>query len=784
MKVSSVFGCLSLAALCSAGPILSNTVIEQSEPTTGLRAIIIDGDIPRYTPIPLTSVDITSRLVNFVAEVQVTQTYKNVEENPIECEYMFPIEEGAAVTNFKVDLEGKSIVSKVQLNEKAEQEYNDAKSEGRTGFLVEEVRPDILQIKVGHLSPGATCTISLTYIMEADLDDGKVRLTIPTTISPKYVPKHDNTTVADKIKSIEYTPSSPAPMTFAVKALMKTKIEEVTSPSHQILTTDIGKKENNLYLANVQLNSSTTDLNKDIIVLVKSESANAPVVLHEENEESNVLMLSMVPDLLLEEDPKVDIVFLIDCSGSMAGSSIKLAKDALNILIRSLPTSVYFNIVRFGNSYESVFNSSVPYTDYNVGYANGKIEKMDADLGGTEILEPLKNLLQEETALPRRVFVLTDGSVSNSDEVLEVTRKYKNNKKVFALGIGSAADRYLVKGLARAGDGTSEFTVEGEIIAPKVIKQLKHSLQPNLNNININWGAKLDDTNSYQAPSMIPPLYRGSRTQVFKLLDKSISVPSKVKISANFQKNPFEIETYQEEIPVDVSSLRGNLLHQMFARKMIQDLEEQQVEDNAEIEERVTKLALKYQLMSKYTSFVAVDTEENKSSLALKSRNIPNQIPSGFHGLVHQSAYHPYAYAYAPASVMFKSSNSNSFSAPNINYAYDSYDYYDSEESFIGGDTSSPIDEVIDLISLQTTQGYFTKSEKIFKILELAKEDVEKIAGDADEETFYTLLVITALEQRFKDLKSSWELVGEKAERYLQKQQIPTDLKQKIVSLL
>ena len=129
----------------------------------------------------------------------------------------------------------------VQPNKVAEKEYNDAKDEGRTGFLVQEVRPDVLQIKVGHLSPGATCTISLTYIVEADLDDGQVRLTIPTTISPKYVPKRDNSTAADKIKSIDYSASSPAPLTFSVKALMKTKIEEVTSPSHQISITKTGK---------------------------------------------------------------------------------------------------------------------------------------------------------------------------------------------------------------------------------------------------------------------------------------------------------------------------------------------------------------------------------------------------------------------------------------------------------------------------------------------------------------------------------------------------------------
>merc|ERR1712168_1499682 len=107
-----------------------------------------------------------------------------------------------------------------------------------------------------------------------------------------------------------------------------------------------------------------------------------------------------------------------------------------------------------------------------------------------------------------------------------------------------------------------------------------------------------------------------------------------------------------------------------------------------------------------------------------------------------------------------------------------SYDY-DSQSLFINSvstSTQTPqIDQVIDLISLQNTQGYFTKSNKIFEILELAEEDVEDMQGDTEDNTFYTLLVVTALEERFKDLKSSWELVGEKAEKYLKKQQVPTD---------
>jgi len=824
--------------------------------TTGLKTIVEiervspdeDGNDVKYIPVPLKSVDIKSRLINFVAEVNIVQTYENVEQNPIECVYMFPIEEGAAVINFKAELEGRTLKSQVKPKDEAKKQYDDAVSAGKTGFLVETVKPDILQIKVGHLSPGANCTISLTYIMETALDEGNVRLTIPTTIAPKYVPFTDNTPEAERIKSIKHDFSSPAPMTFSVEALMKTKIEEVTSPSHNITTGDIEDNiigKNGLYTAKRELTTSTTDLDRDIIILVNCESADTSMVLREKSGDSNILMVSMVPSLPVDINKKLDIVFLVDCSGSMMGSSIKLARDALKILMHSLPSYVHFNIVRFGSTFKPLFTKSRPYNDDNLSRANELIESMEADLLGTEILPPLKKILEEETDFPRRVFVLTDGSVSNQREILKLTKKHSTDKKVFSLGIGSSADRNLVKGLARAGDGTFEFTVQGEMIAPKVIKQLKHCLQPNLNNIAIDWGSNMDDNDISQAPSTIPQLYDGHRIQIFKVLEEGVQVPNVIKITAN---KHFEKDAYEEEIPVEESILEGDLLHKMFARKKIQELEE-----NKHSKKKVTDLAVKYQVMSKYTSIIAVDTEENEFSLMMQSRTIPNQSPYGF---PRSRSKLPYYYDTSDDSYedsydsghSFIASNSGSSIASNSVSSNSNYDYDDYDSLSLGhaasnsinrmvyiphnsrsrsrsrnkqhwsgrrgsssnsrssygpfgsgrkgssrsrsgtGSSSNPpqskVDQVVDLISLQTTEGLFSNSKKIYEILNIQEADANIISKDIDENIFNTLLVLTALEERFKDLHSSWDLVGRKGKEYLKKQNVPSLLRQKIVALL
>jgi len=99
-------------------------------------------------------------------------------------------------------------------------------------------------------------------------------------------------------------------------------------------------------------------------------------------------------------------------------------------------------------------------------------------------------------------------------------------------------------------------------------------------------------------------------------------------------------------------------------------------------------------------------------------------------------------------------------------------------------DATSSIDKVINLISLQTTEGSFSKNGKIIKLLELTESEVDEVAADTDDKVVYTLLVLTALKLRFKEFESSWELVGSKAEQYLKKHNPPAELNDKIINLL
>ena len=313
------------------------------------------------------------KVVNFCCEVTVSQTYTNCESNPIECIYNFPVEEAAAVVDFTAELDGRTINTKVQEKSAARQEYREAMDNRQTAVIMEETKQDIFEVKVGHLSSGASCEIKIVYIMELPVESGMTKLTIPTTVAPRYVPISDGSPEALKISSIKHDFNSPVTMTLALDVMMQNEIVSVKSPSHKI---EITNKNNvgEYFVTCAKFDGDTTQMDRDLIVFVKSEDSHKPRVMVEKDEEdSHVAMLTFVPDFKLAEH-KVEAIFLVDCSGSMSGSSMYLAKEALLVFIHSLPVSSYFNVILFGSNYKSLFPESRIYNAHTFQDAKTSIQ--------------------------------------------------------------------------------------------------------------------------------------------------------------------------------------------------------------------------------------------------------------------------------------------------------------------------------------------------------------------------------------------------------------------------
>jgi len=715
---------------------------------------------PEYVPVPLTSVNIRAKVVNFITEVEVTQEYQNKEKNPIEVIYFFPVEEAAAVTACSAQLEGRNIDSKIQEKEKAQKLYDEAIKEKKTAFLLNETKGDIFQLKIGNLSPGAGCKVTITYLMELPVEDGKTRLTIPTTIAPKYVPSADGSEIAKKIASIEYDFSSPAPLHFCLEIAMTTKISSVTSPSHQISTEMIDGSGS--YEAVTKFGGTTTDMDRDIIVLIDSDEPNQPKVILEKGDDGSIAgLLSMVPKFELKKQPS-DVIFLIDCSGSMGGQSMQLAKQALQLFIHSLPVDSFFNIFCFGSQYTQLFPQSKAFTDETLESAKQLLNGLDANLGGTEIYQPLKAIFTSKNLVgkPRQVFVITDGQVSNSDQCIQLVEEHSQHNRVFTVGIGASADRHLVKGMARVGKGVPSFTTYGENIAGKVLKQLKQSLQPCVHDVQVNWteveGAAVE---SSQAPLRAPPVYDGTRMLLYKLWSNDGGVGEKVTITAKTPEGNLSLDV---KIGKD-SFIEGQMIHKMFARKMIQELEENfEKKDPEEVKSIITELGLKYSLGTKYTAFVAVDDKTNVES-GMKTRQVKNQAAYGF-GYGQLESLQADSYNMSSMGRDFKvMSMSKKFRKRN-----------ECEQTKSMGSSNIPksnIDKIVALTSLQTAAGWFKSDDIIEKIIgdnfEVFRKQSE--GKKIDAKVWLTALIISYIEKSFPEEKDTWELIVEKARDWLGK---------------
>ena len=800
-------------------------------------------------PVPLTKVHVDVRVVNFIAEVKLTQEYVNRESEPIEATYLFPVEEESAVVEFEALVDDREIKTVVKGKEEARQDYREALANKRTALLLEETKSDVFEIKVGQLKPSSKAKVVIKYISELPVEEEAVRLTVPMTIAPRYTPPSDSSEGAKALAGMKYTLDSPAPLVITTDVWSKNSIKTLKSPSHSVITED-SRKEGEMYATKSTLSGTTSEMNKDFILMIESENIHDPVVYFEKSSklDAHAAMVSLVPQFKLKEQ-KVDLIFLVDRSGSMGWGggkgSIELAKEALLLFLHSLPPDCFFNVYSFGSRFDSLFPLSSRYTDDTLHEAKAHVSSMSANYGGTEIYHPLEAILKQPapSGYLRQVFVLTDGAVSNDEQVIKLVQRNRERTRLFSLGLGASASRHLVKGIARAGNGTSVFSNEGEDLRPKVMGLLKNSLQPAISNVKVEWkdvkGTIIYDSMEEKetetkktllgymkqkmktqlsitgpAPSKLPPVYDGQRLLAFCLFSDKEN-PVGVQVTAESPDGPL---TVYLDI-TDGDFIEGEFVHQLGARKRIQDLEEgseSEAHTGAELKGAIVRLGTKYNLASRHTSFVGVDPKDCSRQYygVMAKRLVPNQMPQNFGGMAfgggggadrHRRALGSCGMAKAMSykscgasrspKKKGKSKGSRGPAAPNMpqmlimqQMAMASNDVDDDgvdEERMMrssemarnkGGnlmtDTEkSTEDSWMELVGLQSANGAFKWGSVLERMLNKGRKDAVVAKGAAlgcdNESAWITALALKILEKKFAAEREMWELVASKAMKFL-----------------
>ena len=778
-------------------------------------------------PVPLRKVHLNVKIVDFVAEVSIAQDYVNAESNPIEVQYSYPVEESAAIIGFEATIDGTEIEAIVKDKQEAKAEYDQAMRQGNSAILLDETAPDIFSMKLGQLKPGAGAQVKLTYIMELPVEDKYMRLTVPTTIAPRYIPPTDNSEAAQEIAKLTYNSNeTKTPLIINIDTYLKSKIKNIISPSHD-LKTEMKTQVNGQFHATSTLNGFTDVMDRDLVVLVDGEDQGTPVVLVEEMEDSVAAMVSLIPSFQLDEQ-KTELIFLVDRSGSMGGwdleSSIEQAKKSLQLFLHSMPSDCYFNIWSFGSNFSSLFPTSRKYDDDSLAQAKSHVLSMKANYGGTEVFAPLKSIFEQKVIkdYAKQIFLLTDGAVSNDQQVINLVKE-NSNSRVFTLGLGASASRHLVKGVARAGNGSSIFATLKEDLRPKVLTLLKNALMPSLTNVQVLWNneqsGKEEKEEIQQKRTLlgfnkpikpkkktenggdkIGVLFDGSRMLHFKTFEKGFKL-SKVTITAQAPDGPLSIE-----VPInDTCHLQaGKFLHQMATRRKIQDMEDDGLIH--ESKDEIKTLALKYGIASKFTSFIGVDKNTRKPLLepAMQTRHVSQEVPRGFGSfggcappapmmMMCQSSALPPAPLRSSLRRMRKRSRSRSRDRCHKVFDNDPEDYEEESEndmsftlfdstdsrSMSRSRSASPQPKSKDpleaLIDLQLANGSFKYGSGLgFSEEELKKSCPESISN----EVWITAIVIGILAKKFAKDKDLWELVANKAKNFVKTNLVKMDYDQ------
>ncbi|KAH7130346.1 von Willebrand factor type A domain-containing protein [Dendryphion nanum] len=448
------------------------------------------------TYLPQVELQSHSTILSTAARTVLTQTFLNRSETSgiKEARYTFPLYDGVSVVGFTCRIGDRTIVGEVKEREKARTVFNEAVAQGQSAGLLEQLpdAADVFTTTIGNIPPCARVVIKITYLGELkhDMEVDGIRFTIPNVISPRYGKYPGSLMESAAVDAIDGTIS----ITVDAEMAEGSFIQQIISPSHPIAvsmgtTTFAPNAEPSLMKASASLSLGTAQLHTDFVLQIVAKDTGIPKAVLESHPtipNHRALMATLVPKFSLPAD-KPEVVFVCDRSGSMAGSGIKLASQALKVFLKSLPIGVKFNICSFGSTFSFLWPRSVTYSQQTLDEATRHVSAFDANYGGTDMLPAMKaTVVQRYNDLPLEIMLLTDGEIWDQQQLFnylneEITEK-KAPIRVFTLGVGSGVSTSLIEGVARAGDGFAQTVADGEKMDTKVVRMLKGALSPHIKN--------------------------------------------------------------------------------------------------------------------------------------------------------------------------------------------------------------------------------------------------------------------------------------------------------------
>jgi len=576
--------------------------------------------------LPLKSTSVEATIAGVIADVRVTQVYTNTGTVPIEAVYMFPGSTRAAVHGLTMTIGDRVLEAKIKKREEARRTYEAAKAEGKTTSLLEQQRPNVFQMNVANILPGDEVRVELRYTELLVPTDGVYEFVYPGVVGPRYSNKpsatagpEDNWVANPYLKKGH---DDPAHYSVAVALAAGLPLQDVACRTHPTKIAYANEREARI----VTDPDDTTASNRDFICSFRltGGAIQSGLLLAEGKDENFFLLMVQPPEHPQSAQiPPRDFVFIIDVSGSMNGFPINTAKQLVRDLLATLRPSDTFNILLFAGDSQALAPASLPATPENLHAAAALLDQQNGS-GGTELLPALKRAfaLPQAENVSRSIAIITDGYVDVEDEAFELVRTNLGRANLFAFGIGSSVNRHLIEGLARVGQGEPFVVTEPDKAPAAAAKFREYISTPVLTRVAIDFGGletydveptAIPDVLA-QRPVIVFGKWRGSKTGTINVHGLSGDQP----YSARF------------DLAQATTLPSADVLAHLWARTRIAQLGDlASLKATDERVTQITNLGLTYNLLTKYTSFVAVDDVIRRTTPALQTVKQPLPLPQG-----------------------------------------------------------------------------------------------------------------------------------------------------------
>ena len=563
-------------------------------------------------PLILKDVAITGDLRGAMFEAHVRQTFSNPTETHAEVVYSFPLPWGATLLGVEVQLGQVKLNGTVVAKAQAEELYEANLSKGDAAIMLERGNDGHYVLHLGNLAPGEQCVIDMHYGQLLQFEQGGLRLAIPTVIAPRYGDAvRDGGLAPYQVPETDLLAEYGFSLTLNLHgALVNARI---ASPSHPISMANHAADQ----MLTVAL-AKQSYLDRDFILVLDqlAQCSVATIAPDYVDEKTFVATASFSPSIPNAKVQNTAVKILVDCSGSMAGGSIQAARRALMAIVKKFNTGDKFSLSKFGSSVEHRSKSLWTTSEQSRLGAEKWVGELDADMGGTDMLDAIESTFALAHSSPCDVLLITDGQIHGVDDMIKKAKASKH--RVFSVGIGSSPSENLLRRLAVETNGACDFVAEGEAVEPAIVRMFNRLRSPAVTKVSVQWP-------------------EGFTPELLTEVDSTAFDGDTLHASAWFSKKPIGRitllgqlagkDTVQELGTVEINEppATSTALSRLAAAARMQHLTGATT---------ATKLALEYQLVTEHTNFLMLHerSAEDKAPNMPELHKVKQMMPAGWGG--------------------------------------------------------------------------------------------------------------------------------------------------------